>query len=89
MGTIKDFFYYFTERVYLALFLPFSLEFWNMLILTIGLAFGMDAIRSVALGSLIDAFSLTSIMIHISVLPVLGTLAYLLPSDQTLRKWHQ
>ncbi|WP_191561422.1 MFS transporter [Metabacillus idriensis] len=57
--------------------------------LTVGLAFGMGAIGSVALGSLIDSFGLTSVMISISVLPVLGMLAYLLPSDQTLREWHQ
>jgi FSR family fosmidomycin resistance protein-like MFS transporter len=57
--------------------------------LTVGLAFGMGAIGSVALGSLIDAFGLSSVMIGISILPVLGTLAYLLPSDQTLREWHQ
>ncbi|QNG58454.1 MFS transporter [Bacillus sp. PAMC26568] len=57
--------------------------------LTVGLAFGMGAIGSVALGSLIDSFGLTSVMIGISVLPVLGMLAFLLPSDQTLREWHQ
>lgn len=57
--------------------------------LTVGLAFGMGAIGSVALGSLIDSFGLTSVMIGISVLPVLGMLAFLLPGDQTLREWHQ
>ncbi|MGM0922919.1 MAG: MFS transporter [Bacillota bacterium] len=57
--------------------------------LTVGLAFGMGAIGSVALGSLIDAFGLTSVMTGIACLPILGALAYLLPTDQTLKEWQQ
>lgn len=57
--------------------------------LTVGLAFGMGAIGSVALGSLIDAFGLTTVMTGIALLPILGALAYLLPADQTLREWQQ
>ncbi|WP_191556844.1 MFS transporter [Metabacillus idriensis] len=57
--------------------------------LTVGLAFGMGAIGSVALGSLIDAFGLTAVMTGIALLPILGTLAYLLPADQTLKEWQQ
>ncbi|MGG4489246.1 MFS transporter [Metabacillus idriensis] len=57
--------------------------------LTVGLAFGMGAIGSVALGSFIDAFGLTAVMTGIALLPILGTLAYLLPADQTLKEWQQ
>ncbi|MEN9094116.1 MFS transporter, partial [Bacillus subtilis] len=41
-----------------------------------------------ALGALIDAAGLTPTMIAIAFLPVLGILAFLLPSDQKLREWH-
>lgn len=57
--------------------------------LTVGLAFGMGAIGSVALGSLIDAFGLTAVMTGIALLPILGILAFLLPADQTLKEWQQ
>ncbi|MBU8609052.1 MFS transporter [Bacillus pumilus] len=57
--------------------------------LTVGLAFGMGAIGSVALGSFIDAFGLTPTMIGVAFLPILGILAFLLPSDQTISKWNQ
>ncbi|MEM5015035.1 MFS transporter [Metabacillus indicus] len=57
--------------------------------LTVGLAFGMGAIGSVALGSLIDAFSLASVMTGTAALPLLGVLAFLLPKDQTLLDWQQ
>lgn len=56
--------------------------------LTVGLAFGMGAIGAVALGALIDAAGLTPTMIAIAFLPVLGILAFLLPSDQKVREWH-
>ncbi|MDR6749123.1 FSR family fosmidomycin resistance protein-like MFS transporter [Bacillus pumilus] len=57
--------------------------------LTVGLAFGMGAIGSVALGSFIDAFGLTPTMIGVAFLPILGILAFLLPSDQTISKWNE
>ncbi|WP_144494794.1 MFS transporter [Bacillus pumilus] len=57
--------------------------------LTVGLAFGMGAIGSVALGSFIDTFGLTSTMIGVAFLPILGILAFLLPSDQTISKWNE
>ncbi|MBD1383287.1 MFS transporter [Metabacillus arenae] len=57
--------------------------------LTVGLAFGMGAIGSVALGSLIDLFGLTPTMITIAFLPVLGALAFLLPSDERLKEWYE
>ncbi|WP_010648594.1 MFS transporter [Oceanobacillus massiliensis] len=56
--------------------------------LIVGLAFGMGAIGSVALGSLIDLFGLTPTMISISLLPLLGFLTYLLPSDEKVRQWY-
>ncbi|CAL8901830.1 putative efflux transporter [Bacillus pumilus] len=57
--------------------------------LTVGFAFGMGAIGSVALGSFIDAFGLTPTMIGVAFLPILGILAFLLPSDQTISKWNE
>lgn len=55
--------------------------------LTVGLAFGMGAIGSVALGGMIDIVGLTPTMISVAFLPLLGFLAFLLPTDQTLREW--
>lgn len=56
--------------------------------LIVGLAFGMGAIGSVALGSLIDYIGLTTTMITISTLPLLGLLSFLLPSDQKVSEWY-
>ncbi|WP_077325616.1 MFS transporter [Virgibacillus siamensis] len=56
--------------------------------LTIGLAFGMGAIGSVALGSLIDFIGLTPTMVTISLLPLLGLVTFLLPSDQKVSEWY-
>ncbi|RYG71484.1 MFS transporter [Lentibacillus lipolyticus] len=56
--------------------------------LTVGLAFGMGAIGSVALGSLIDFIGLTPTMVVISLLPLLGTVTFLLPSDKKVREWY-
>lgn len=55
--------------------------------LTVGLAFGMGAIGSVALGGMIDVVGLTPTMISVAFLPLLGFLAFLLPTDHTLREW--
>lgn len=55
--------------------------------LTVGLAFGMGALGSVALGGLVDLFDLKSIMITAGFLPLIGALAYFLPSDRQLREW--
>ncbi|MFD1739471.1 MFS transporter [Bacillus salitolerans] len=57
--------------------------------LIVGLAFGMGAIGSVALGTLIDAVGLTPTMISVSFLPLLGLLTFLLPSDEQLREWNE
>ncbi|TRM11733.1 MFS transporter [Lentibacillus cibarius] len=56
--------------------------------LTVGLAFGMGAIGSVALGSLIDFIGLTPTMVVISLLPLLGMVTFLLPSDKKVSEWH-
>lgn len=56
--------------------------------LIVGLAFGMGAIGSVALGSLIDFAGLTTTMIAVSLLPLLGFLTFLLPTDQKIREWY-
>ncbi|MFG3446529.1 MFS transporter [Bacillus velezensis] len=56
--------------------------------LTVGLAFGMGAIGAVALGALIDSAGLTPTMTAVAFLPVLGLLAFVLPSDKTLKEWH-
>ncbi|MFV2047838.1 MFS transporter [Metabacillus sp. YM-086] len=57
--------------------------------LTVGLAFGMGAIGSVALGAIIDTLGLTTTMIGVALLPVFGILAFLLPSDRKLLEWQQ
>jgi MFS transporter, FSR family, fosmidomycin resistance protein len=55
--------------------------------LIVGLAFGMGAIGSVALGALIDWTGIQTTMIAVSFLPILGLLTFLLPSDQKLKEW--
>jgi MFS transporter, FSR family, fosmidomycin resistance protein len=57
--------------------------------LTVGLAFGMGAIGSVGLGYLADLFSMSTMVSSIGFLPLLGLLAFLLPSDQMVQKWNQ
>jgi MFS transporter, FSR family, fosmidomycin resistance protein len=57
--------------------------------LTVGLAFGMGAIGSVGLGILADLFSMSAMVSSIGFLPLLGLLAFLLPSDQLVQKWNQ
>lgn len=56
--------------------------------LIVGLAFGMGAIGSVALGTLIDFIGLTPTMIMISILPLLGFLTFLLPTDEKIQEWY-
>jgi MFS transporter, FSR family, fosmidomycin resistance protein len=57
--------------------------------LTVGLAFGMGAIGSVGLGYLADLFSMSAMVSSIGFLPLLGLLAFLLPSDQMVQEWNQ
>ena len=56
--------------------------------LIVGLAFGMGAIGSVALGSLIDWIGLFPTMVSVSLLPLLGFLTYLLPKDEKIAEWY-
>jgi len=57
--------------------------------LTVGLAFGMGAIGSVGLGSIADWVGLQSMITWLGVLPLLGLIAFLLPSDQKVWEWNQ
>jgi MFS transporter, FSR family, fosmidomycin resistance protein len=50
--------------------------------LTVGLAFGMGAIGSVALGFMADYLGLLATLTFTGLLPLLGGLAFLLPKDQ-------
>ena len=52
--------------------------------LTVGLAFGMGAIGSIALGFMADHLGLFTTLTFTGFLPLLGILAFLLPSDQKL-----
>jgi len=56
--------------------------------LIVGLAFGMGALGSVALGIAADTFGLTNTMLFVVSLPLLGLLTFFLPSDQQLRELH-
>lgn len=56
--------------------------------LTVGLAFGMGAIGSVGLGFIADLFSMSAMVSSIGFLPLLGLLAFLLPSDQMVQTWN-
>lgn len=57
--------------------------------LMVGLAFGMGAIGSVVLGAFIDLFGLNETIIFASLLPLLGLLGLLLPSDKKVQAWYQ
>ncbi|PLR76051.1 MFS transporter [Bacillus sp. V3-13] len=56
--------------------------------LTVGLAFGMGALGSIGLGYLADLIGLTQTIIFTGFLPLLGVLAFFLPSDQKLEQWN-
>jgi FSR family fosmidomycin resistance protein-like MFS transporter len=56
--------------------------------LIVGLAFGMGAIGSIVFGSLIDHIGLTVTMVLVSLLPILGILTFLLPSDEKIKQWY-
>ncbi|WP_259347263.1 MFS transporter [Niallia taxi] len=57
--------------------------------LIVGLAFGMGALGAVIFGIIGDLYSLQTIMVFCSVLPILGILTVLLPSDAKVREIHQ
>lgn len=54
--------------------------------LIVGLAFGMGAIGSVALGIVADWIGLTNTMLFVVALPLLGILTFFLPTDEKLRE---
>jgi len=56
--------------------------------LIVGLAFGMGGIGGVAIGSIIDVIGLTPTIIMMGFLPLLGLLAFLLPTDRKLNEWN-
>lgn len=56
--------------------------------LIVGFAFGMGAIGSIVFGSVIDAFGIMLTMIVVSLLPLIGTLAFFLPSDKKIKSWY-
>src|SRR5699024_1591717 len=57
--------------------------------LMVGLGFGMGSLGSALIGSFIDLFGLMETMIGISLLPLLGFLTYLLPTDEKLKEWYR
>ncbi len=56
--------------------------------LIIGLAFGMGAIGSAALGGLADVYGLKFVMLFCGMLPLIGLFTFFLPSDRKLREWN-
>lgn len=50
--------------------------------LTVGLAFGMGALGSVLIGILMDYIGIYSTMVVVSLLPLLGVVAFALPKDR-------
>lgn len=56
--------------------------------LTVGLAFGMGAIGSVGLGYIADLAGLSSMIIGVGFLPLLGILTLFLPNDKTISQWN-
>ncbi|MCM3615981.1 MFS transporter [Sutcliffiella horikoshii] len=56
--------------------------------LIVGLAFGMGAVGSVALGVLADWIGLTNTILFTVCLPLIGLLTFLLPTDQKVREMH-
>lgn len=57
--------------------------------LTVGFAFGMGAVGSVALGISADFIGISSTIKWIGFLPLLGIFTLMLPSDTVLKRWHQ
>ncbi|EKN66427.1 hypothetical protein BABA_15967 [Neobacillus bataviensis LMG 21833] len=56
--------------------------------LTVGLAFGMGAIGSVGLGYIADLIGLQTMITWLGVLPLLGLIAFALPTDQKVWEWN-
>lgn len=55
--------------------------------LMVGLAFGLGALGSVALGAIADWIGLKPVMIACGFLPFIGMLSVFLPSDKKLKQW--
>ncbi|GIQ68486.1 MFS transporter [Xylanibacillus composti] len=55
--------------------------------LTIGLAFGLGAAGSFVWGKLADIIGLENVMLWASWLPLVGLIAFLLPSDAKISEW--
>ena len=55
--------------------------------ITLGLAFGLGAIGSAALGGIADLIGIRATMELTSLLPLLGFLVFLLPTDKRLEEW--
>ena len=56
--------------------------------LMFGLAFGLAAIGSIALGWIADNIGIQNMMIFCCILPALGIATYFLPDDATVRQWN-
>lgn len=54
-----------------------------------GLAFGMGGVGALVLGNLIDTMHISPVLKLCSLLPLVGILTFLLPSDQQLKKWDE
>ncbi|WP_166240493.1 MFS transporter [Paenibacillus turpanensis] len=57
--------------------------------LVIGLAFGLGAIGSAALGKLADIAGLQSIIQWAAFLPIIGLVVFFVPSDRRLKQWNE
>lgn len=56
--------------------------------LTVGLAFGMGAIGSVGLGYVADSIGLSTMIIALGLLPLIGLSSAFLPSDKVVEEWN-
>lgn len=57
--------------------------------LTVGFAFGMGALGSVALGALADIIGIALMIKIVCLLPIIGIIAYKLPADYLLKQWNE
>ncbi|MEH7082407.1 MFS transporter [Neobacillus drentensis] len=57
--------------------------------LTVGLAFGMGAIGSVGLGYIADWIGMQTMIRWLGVLPLLGIIAFFLPTDKKITEWNK
>jgi len=56
--------------------------------LMFGLAFGLAAVGSIALGRMADWLGIQTMMIVCCALPALGIVTYFLPDDTRIRTWN-